>query len=130
MARYKLILAYDGTAFAGSQRQAKRRTIQGELESALRRLGWTGPSLTLAGRTDAGVHAQGQVAAIDLDWSHSPEKLRDALNACLPFDMVVKTAELADSNFHPRYDATSRLYRFRLFCKPVRDPLREQFTCR
>ena len=66
MVRYKLILAYDGTAFAGSQRQASHRTVQGELEKALHELGWSGRSVTLAGRTDTGVHALGQVADVRL----------------------------------------------------------------
>jgi tRNA pseudouridine38-40 synthase len=65
MARYKLILAYDGTEFQGSQRQVRSRTVQGELEKALRPLGWNDGSVVLAGRTDAGVHATGQVAALD-----------------------------------------------------------------
>ena len=105
MARYKLILAYDGTAFAGSQRQAKHRTVQGELEKALRKLGWSARSVTLAGRTDTGVHASGQVAAFDLEWNHGLEHLRDALNANLPFDIAVKNVEVADAKFHPRFDA-------------------------
>jgi tRNA pseudouridine38-40 synthase len=130
MARYKLILAYDGAAFAGSQRQAGRRTVQGELESTLRGLGWSGHSVTLAGRTDTGVHALGQVAALDFDWAHGPAKLRDALNARLPADMAVSRAEIAEAGFHPRFDASSRRYRYRLFCQDVRDPLREKLAWR
>jgi tRNA pseudouridine38-40 synthase len=138
MARYKLILAYDGAAFAGSQRQAvssrsrtgKERTVQGELERALRGLGWNGRSVLLAGRTDAGAHASGQVAAADLDWSHGPAALRDALNARLPFELVVKDAELVDPKFHPRFDAASRRYRYSLFCGRIRDPLSERFAWR
>src|SRR5690242_17360280 len=108
MARYKLILAYDGTDFAGSQRQAGARTMQGELEKALHQLGWGGPSVTLAGRTDTGVHASGQVAACDLEWRHGPQKLRQALNAQLPADLAVREAAVADAKFHPRFDAGSR----------------------
>jgi tRNA pseudouridine38-40 synthase len=130
MARYKLILVYDGTVFAGSQRQAKRRTVQGELEKALRGLGWSGRSVTLAGRTDRGVHALGQVAAFDLDWMHGLERLRDALNAKLPVDMAAREVELVEAHFHPRFDATSRRYCYRLFCQRVRDPLRERFAWR
>jgi len=130
MARYKLILAYDGTAFAGSQRQAKYRTVQGELEKALRGLGWPARSVTLAGRTDTGVHASGQVAAFDLDWPHSLDKLRDALNANLPADMAAKEVQVAATEFHPRFSATSRCYRYRLFPQNVRDPLRERFAWR
>ena len=130
MARYKLILAYDGTAFAGSQRQAKHRTVQGELEEALRRLGWSGRSVTLAGRTDTGVHASGQVASFELEWVHSLDKLREALNAGLPADMAASKVEIVDANFHPRFDATSRCYRYRLFCGNVRDPLRAKLAWR
>jgi tRNA pseudouridine38-40 synthase len=130
MARYKLILAYDGTAFAGSQRQAKRRTVQGELEKALCGLGWAGRSVTLAGRTDTGVHASGQVAAFDLEWRHGLGSLLRALNAGLPADMAASSLELAGEKFHPRFDATSRRYRYRLYCGQVRDPLRERMAWR
>jgi len=130
MERYKLILAYDGAVFAGSQRQAKRRTVQGELENALRGLGWTGRSVTLAGRTDTGVHASGQVAAFDFEWNHGPQRLLAALNANLPVDMAVSDIELVDAKFNPRFDAASRCYRYRLFCREVRDPLREKMAWR
>ncbi len=130
MARYKLTLAYDGTAFLGSQRQARRRTVQGELEQGLHSLGWRGRSVILSGRTDTGVHAAGQVAALDFDWAHGTDALREALNANLPVDMAVSTVELAEPEFHPRYDATSRRYRYRLICQPVRDPLREAMAWR
>jgi len=130
MARYQLILAYDGTDFVGSQRQARSRTVQGELERALRKIGWEGRSVLLAGRTDTGVHAAGQVAACDFDWGHTPDKLREALNANLPADMAVREARLAADGFHPRFDATARRYRYRLFSQRVRDPLRERFAWR
>ncbi|HEY9152388.1 MAG TPA: tRNA pseudouridine(38-40) synthase TruA [Anaerolineales bacterium] len=130
MALYKLILAYDGTAFSGSQRQANRRTVQGELEKALRGIGWSGRSVTLAGRTDTGVHASAQVAAFDLEWNHGLERLRSALNANLPDDMAVKNVEVADAKFHPRFDAASRCYHYRLFCQNVRDPLGEKMAWR
>ncbi len=138
MARYKLILAYDGAAFAGSQRQVvsarsragKGRTVQGDLEQALRDLGWTARSVMMAGRTDAGVHASGQVAAVDLEWAHGPEALRDALNARLPLELAVKDVEAVNAAFHPRFDAVTRRYRYSLFCGHVRDPLRERFAWR
>jgi tRNA pseudouridine38-40 synthase len=130
MARYQLTLAYDGTDFFGSQRQANKRTVQAELEKALRKLGWTGRSVVLAGRTDTGVHATGQVAAVDLDWSHSDEKLIRALNAALPTDLAVHEARMVHAKFHPRFDAISRCYRYRLFCQPLRDPIRERFAWR
>ena len=139
MARYQVILAYDGTDFVGSQRQAKKsdglslsklRTVQGELEKALRKLGWSGRSVIMAGRTDTGVHASGQVAAFDLDWAHADGDLLRALNANLPADVAARDVRIAAPKFHPRFDATSRRYRYRLFCQPVRDPLREKSAWR
>jgi tRNA pseudouridine38-40 synthase len=140
MARYKLILAYDGAAFAGSQRQASTlskagarkavRTVQGELEKALRGLGWSGRSVLLAGRTDTGVHAVGQVAALDMEWAHENVALREALNARLPFELAVRDVEIVNSDFHPRFDAASRHYRYSLFCEEVRNPLREKTAWR
>src|SRR5512132_3330 len=130
MARYQLTLAYDGTGFFGSQRQANKRTVQGELEKALNKLGWTGRSILMSGRTDTGVHATGQVASCDLDWSHSDEELLRALNAMLPKDMAVQKVCMTNADFHPRFDATSRCYRYRVFYQPVRDPIRERFAWR
>ena len=130
MARYQLTLAYDGTDFFGSQRQATKRTVQGELEKALCTLGWVGRSVLMAGRTDTGVHATGQVVSADLDWSHSEEELVRALNAALPADLAVHRAREVRATFHPRFDALSRHYRYRLFCQPLRDPLRKRFAWR
>src|SRR5512141_2125560 len=130
MARYQLTLVYDGTDFFGSQRQIKKRTVQGELEAALKKLGWIGRSVLMSGRTDTGVHAIGQVVAFDLDWSHSDDELVRALNAILPNDMAVQKACTVNAHFHPRFDAASRSYRYRLFCQPVRDPIRERFAWR
>ena len=132
MARYKLTLAYDGSGFVGSQRQAstRTRTVQGELENALQELGWSGRSVIMSGRTDTGVHATGQVAAVDLDWSHTDDKLVRALNSLLPADVAVRSVEVVDAKFHPRFDATARLYRYRLFCQSLRDPMRERFDWR
>ena len=132
MARYKLTLAYDGSGFVGSQRQAstKTRTVQGELERALQKLGWTERSVIMSGRTDTGVHATGQVASVDLDWSHTDDHLVRALNSTLPADIAVRSAQVVDIKFHPRFDATARLYRYRLFCQSLRDPMRERFDWR
>ena len=130
MVRYQIILAYDGTDFFGSQRQAKSRTVQGELENALRKMGWVGSSVLMAGRTDAGVHASGQVVAFNLGWKHSLEDLRNALNANLPADMALSQVRVAPADFHPRFDATARLYCYRLFCQRNRNPLRERYAWR
>jgi tRNA pseudouridine38-40 synthase len=133
MARYQAILAYDGTDYAGFQRQtskSKKLTVQGELEAALRKLGWKGAVILSAGRTDAGTHASGQVAAFDLDWTHPVERLQSALNAYLPKAMAIKALHQVGSDFHPRYDAQSRRYRYRIYLQPVRDPLRERYAWR
>jgi tRNA pseudouridine38-40 synthase len=130
MARYKLTLAYDGANFFGSQRQANKRTVQGELENSLTTLGWTGRAVLMSGRTDAGVHATGQVASIDLNWSANDANLLRALNSLLPLDMSVQAVQVVDTKFHPRFDATSRCYCYKMFSRPLRDPLRERFAWR
>lgn len=130
MARYKVILAYDGTEFFGMQRQKEARSVQGEVEEALRKIGWQGRSILAAGRTDTGVHASGQVIAFDLDWGHTPQDLLNALNANLPPDAAAQDAALVGADFHPRYDALSRRYEYRLFCQAQPDPLRERYAWR
>lgn len=130
MARYQVILAYDGTRFAGFQRQAQARTVQGVMEAALRKLGWTGASILAAGRTDAGVHACGQVVAFDLDWTHPPEALGRALNAHLPADVAVRAVREAAADFHPRYQARARQYCYYLFSDPWPHPTRERYAWR
>jgi tRNA pseudouridine38-40 synthase len=130
MARYQVILAYDGTGFLGYQRQKGARTVQGEVEAALLQLGWQGRSILSAGRTDTGVHAGGQVAAFDLEWSHSPTELGRALNALLPRDVAVGSVMEVEADFHPRFQATARTYRYRLYCSPDRHPLLDRFAWR
>lgn len=130
MARYQIILAYDGTDFQGYQRQAKGRTVQGELEAALRRLGWSDRITVFAGRTDCGVHAQGQVAAFDFEWPHPVEELGRALNAHLPADVAVRSVCVAAPDFHPRFDAKGRTYQYQIYCEPDRDPLRDRYAWR
>ena len=129
-AHYKVILSYNGTAFAGFQRQLNERTVQGEFEAGLRQLGWEGKSIHGAGRTDAGVHARGQVVTFGLVWEHSPEDLTKALNYYLPQDMAVQSVAVVSQDFHPRYAAKSRHYRYHLICQPNRDPIREVFAWR
>jgi tRNA pseudouridine38-40 synthase len=133
MARYKVILAYDGTDFHGFQRQvnhAKIRTVQETVETALCRIGWQGHSILAAGRTDAGVHAAGQVIAFDFNWRHSPHDLLAALNANLPADVAVRNINVIRSDFHPRYDACARSYHYSVYCEAMRDPLLERFAWR
>jgi tRNA pseudouridine38-40 synthase len=130
MERYQVNIAYDGTDFQGFQRQGNRRTVQKALEDALRQLSWQGRAILYAGRTDTGVHAAGQVIAFDLQWEHTPEELGQALNANLPEDVAVCEVRVANSDFHPRYDAVARKYEYRLFCQAKRDPLRDRYAGR
>jgi tRNA pseudouridine38-40 synthase len=134
MARYQVTLAYDGALFKGFQRQRRKtqeaRTVQGVVEATLRNLGWQGHTILAAGRTDTGVHASGQVIAFDLDWGHPPEALLAALNANLPEDVAAQAVKIAPANFHPRYDASARRYRYSIYCRPMRDPLKERFAWR
>ena len=109
----KVVLEYDGTNFAGWQQQAKGRTVEGELRKAIRSI--TGKDVTVyaAGRTDAGAHATGQVANFHTDGRISPQGLMAALNARLPDDVAVLSAEEAAEDFHARYSAKWRRYRYR-----------------
>jgi tRNA pseudouridine38-40 synthase len=130
VATYQSILAYDGSAFSGFQRQKRRRTVQGEVERALRELGWRERALRGAGRTDAGAHAIGQVVAFELDWQGEAQRLTQALNALLPEDVaVVETAD-APAGFQPRYAAQWRRYRYRIVIGPQRQPLAERYAWR
>lgn len=128
--RYKLIFAYDGTNYFGSQRQANAPTVQRALEKALTTIGWEGNSVLLSGRTDTGVHASGQVAAFDMRWEHGPGDMVKAINANLPDDMVASSVERAAPDFHPRFDALSRTYRYELYFEPFRDPFKDRFATR
>jgi tRNA pseudouridine38-40 synthase len=130
MARYQIILTYDGTSFSGFQKQLNARTVQGVVEEALLRLVGHDISVLAAGRTDTGVHASGQVLAFDLDWQHTEKALLRALNAHLPPEVAISHVKAVNPGFHPRYHATARWYRYHLFCQPDRDPLRERFAWR
>ncbi len=128
MTRYRAILEYDGADFLGFQRQAVGRTVQGEVETALVRLGWPGRTIWGAGRTDAGVHASGQVIAFDFDWRHGAEALGRALNANLPFDVAAHDLAACETSFHPRYSARARRYRYTFYNQPERSPLARRFA--
>ena len=130
IAHYKIILAYNGTEFVGFQRQRQGRTVQAEFESALRKIGWDGDSIIAAGRTDAGVHARGQVISFGIEWQHSTDDLLNALNYYLPIDTAVRSVEEVRPDFHPRFDAKFRRYSYQIFCASIRDPLREGFAWR
>ena len=124
--RFRATVEYDGTEFAGFQSQRNARTVQGELEAALSRLsGGDRQPVVGAGRTDAGVHAMGQVIAFTYPGRLSEAALTDALNGTLPPDLAVRDIRRAPYGFHPRYAARYREYRYSIWNGP-RSPLRER----
>src|SRR5919206_1214021 len=110
MARLKLTLEYDGTGFRGWAAQPGLRTIEGALRAALDGVFPEWQELAVAGRTDTGVHALGQVASVEVDGGPPPDRAAEALNAVLPDDVAVVAAEPADPDFHARYSAPARSY--------------------
>ena len=127
--RIRAVVAYDGTEYHGFQRQAAKfePTVQGVIESALSRIEQPGTVIG-AGRTDAGVHASGQVIAFGVNWRHTLSDLQRALNAVLPDSIAVLELESAADDFHPRYMAVSREYRYSLYNTPVRHPLMQRYA--
>lgn len=112
----KLTLAYDGTGFHGSQRQRNGRSVQEDLETAFSRLNGQATNVVLAGRTDSGVHAVGQVASVaDERPGMSDKRMAQAINAHLADDLAVVRCERRETGFHARYDATWREYRYRIW---------------
>jgi tRNA pseudouridine38-40 synthase len=115
MPNLKLTLSYDGTDFVGWQRQAKGRSVQGELEDALSRMDKRAVAAVGAGRTDSGVHALAQVASAQIVNHIPPASVRQGLNAILPEDVRVVAVEEAPASFNARHDARSKTYRYRIF---------------
>jgi len=124
----KVVLEYDGSGFAGWQQQAHGRTVEAELKRALKSV--TGQDLKVyaAGRTDAGAHAEGQVVSFQTDGRNSPYRLVAALNARLPADVAVLSGEEVPDEFHARYSAKWRRYRYRYLDRPSR-PALERGRC-
>ncbi|MBA3869390.1 MAG: tRNA pseudouridine(38-40) synthase TruA [Anaerolineae bacterium] len=121
--RYRATLAYDGTAYQGFQRQASGiPSIQAAVEQAIANVSGQQVTVSGAGRTDTGVHASGQVIAFDVEWAHKDHDLLRALNARLPQDIALQDIR-QQPGFHPRYDALSRLYRYRVLVAVQRQPL-------
>ena len=120
--RLKLTLEYDGTDFHGWAAQPGLRTVEGELRGALDRLFSSITKLAVAGRTDAGVHALGQVASVEVEGGPPVERAAEALNAALPDDVTVVRAEEAPKGFHARHSARSRSYRYRIYRRRERSP--------
>jgi tRNA pseudouridine38-40 synthase len=124
----KVVLEYDGSEFAGWQQQAHGRTVEAELKSALRAITGEEHRVYAAGRTDAGAHAEGQVVSFQTDGRISPHRLVAALNARLPADVAVVSGEEVPEEFHARYSARWRRYRYRYLDRPSR-PALERGRC-
>jgi tRNA pseudouridine38-40 synthase len=128
MARFKLTLAYDGAGFVGWQRQASGTSIQGLLEAALAQLEGHDVDAAAAGRTDAGVHARGQIVSVSLERTIDCGTLRRALNAHLPESIRVLAVEQAGDRFHARFDATAKSYLYRIWNGEVLDPFERHYA--
>ena len=125
---FKLTLQYDGTDFHGWQMQGEERTVQGELTRVLSLLAGRAVVVHGAGRTDAGVHAEAQVASVELEREFAPEKLRAAVNGNLAPDVRVIAVELVPAEFHARYAARGKTYRYRIFNAPYLSPFLARFA--
>jgi tRNA pseudouridine38-40 synthase len=128
MPSFKITLAYDGTDFVGWQRQANGPSIQGLLEEALLELDGRAVTVNGAGRTDAGVHALGQVASCSIERPVSPDVVVRALNARLPPEVRVLSAVEARPEFHARFDARAKTYRYRIWNAAVLDPFERRYA--
>ncbi|NLG34872.1 MAG: tRNA pseudouridine(38-40) synthase TruA [Lentisphaerae bacterium] len=126
--RYRMTLAYDGTDFSGWQIQPEKTTVQGALESALLKLTGAETHVHSCGRTDAGVHARGQVAHFDLREPWEPRRLQRGLNAWLPGSVRVMKLRPTRPDFHARYDAVGKEYRYSIWNAPVACPLHRRQT--
>jgi tRNA pseudouridine38-40 synthase len=115
----KLEIEYDGTNFSGWQRQPAVRTVEGEIAGVLRELTGAEPELIVAGRTDSGVHALGQVANFSTVSDMAPGDIRNALNSLLDSDVRIIKAEEVPLDFNARYDASRRVYRYEITCRPT-----------
>lgn len=120
---FRAVVEYDGADFHGFQVQVAQRTVQGVLEEAVECVSRQSVRVVGAGRTDAGVHARGQVIAFWANWRRSAVDLHRALNAVLPKDVALSSLEVASEAFHPRYDAKRRWYRYTVLNQPLRSPL-------
>ena len=124
----KLVLEYDGTCYAGWQRQPDQPTIQESIERAIQQVSQINVSIIGAGRTDSGVHARGQVASFrtELDWPAS--NWMRALNAVLPKSIAVRSSTLMDDRFHAQHDARGKLYTYRILHRPARPTIDRAFA--
>jgi tRNA pseudouridine38-40 synthase len=119
---FKLTIQYDGTDFHGWQMQGELRTVQGELTRALTLIDSRDVIVHGSGRTDAGVHAKGQVASVQVEREITPEKLRAAINGNVAKDLRIMEAEIASDDFHARYSALEKTYLYRVINGPAMSP--------
>jgi tRNA pseudouridine38-40 synthase len=124
--RLKLTVEYDGTRFRGWAAQPELRTIEGEVRAALAAVFGTYDNLAVAGRTDTGVHALGNVVSVDVDGGPPEERAAEALNTALPDDVAVVAAEAAAPDFHARHSARSRSYRYRIWRRRAPSPFEQK----
>jgi tRNA pseudouridine38-40 synthase len=124
--RLKLTLEYDGTGFSGWAAQPGRRTVEGALRAALDELFPRWGELAVAGRTDTGVHALGQVASVEVEGGPPPARAAEALNTRLPPDVALVDAAEAPDGFHARHSARARNYCYRVYRRPRRSPFEER----
>jgi len=125
---FKLLIQYDGTDFHGWQIQENDRTIQGELERVIGNIEDADVKVAGSGRTDAGVHAEGQVANVKLNRAFTPDKLRNAINGNLWRDIRIVNAEKASDDFHARFSAKNKTYVYRIINAPVMSPFWRRFA--
>jgi tRNA pseudouridine38-40 synthase len=128
MPTYRLDLAYDGSGFRGYARQRGQRTVQGELEAALQKLLGSVPETVVAGRTDAGVHARGQVVSLTVEDPLNPAETARSLNGLLGPEIAVHVVEEVDQGFHARFSARWRRYRYQVDCGQAPDPMRRLYA--
>jgi len=128
--KLSLTLEYDGTGFRGWARQPGQRTVEGAVRDALDAVFPTWHGLAVAGRTDTGVHATGQVASVDVQGGPPAERAVESLNTALPDDVAVLYAAEVDAEFHARFSAISRSYRYRVLARGTPSPLEARRSLR
>jgi len=128
VARLKLTLEYDGTGFRGWARQPGLRTVEGVVRDAFAFVFPSWSELAVAGRTDTGVHATGQVVSVEVDGGPPPGRIPEALNTALPDDVAIVAAEEAAADFHARFSARARVYRYRVMRRRIRSPFEDKRT--
>lgn len=125
--RWKCTVAYDGTSYHGFQYQPKEASVQEQIEKALTRIHKAPVTIFGSGRTDGGVHAQGQVFHFDSSLQLRPNDWLRAINTYLPLDIRIREVEEATLDFHARYDARKKEYRYQIYRSPLEDPMKRLY---